>query len=340
MRKIALLAIALIAGLALFMAFTMFGSKSQAHLSEEKKAQVLQRLKTLEMPFIENRGQTDERVAYYTKTFGGTLFITKEGELVYSFPKVEKAEKGKTPKVEGVAVIVERLSNAKVKELKALEKSPTNVSYFVGNDPKKWQTNIPTYRKVSLGEVYEGIKVELKAYGNNVEKLFYVSPGADPSKIRLELDGVKSAQVKESGELLLKTELGEIVFTKPVAYQEIGGKRVEVPVSYKVAKVDNKVVYGFEVKDYDKSKELVIDPLVQSTYLGGSGSDVALAIAIDSAGNVYVAGGTGSTNFPGTYGGAQPTYGGNSDAFVAKFDSLSATPTDKRPQNRQIRRKQ
>lgn len=137
MRKIALLAIALIAGLALFMAFTMFGSKPQAHLSEEKKAQVLQRLKTLEMPFIENRGQTDERVAYYTKTFGGTLFITKEGELVYSFPKVEKAEKGKTPKVEGVAVIVERLSNAKVKELKALEKSPTNVSYFVGNDPKK-----------------------------------------------------------------------------------------------------------------------------------------------------------------------------------------------------------
>lgn len=56
MRKIALLAIALIAGLALFMAFTMFGSKPQAHLSEEKKAQVLQRLKTLEMPFIENRG--------------------------------------------------------------------------------------------------------------------------------------------------------------------------------------------------------------------------------------------------------------------------------------------
>ncbi|MCY0867316.1 MAG: SBBP repeat-containing protein [Aquificaceae bacterium] len=292
MRKIALLAIALIAGLAIFMAFTMFGSKPQAHLSEEKKAQVLQRLKTLEMPFIENRGQTDERVAYYTKTFGGTLFITKEGELVYSFPKVEKAEKGKTPKVEGVAVIVERLSNAKVKELKALEKSPTNVSYFVGNDPKKWQTNIPTYRKVSLGEVYEGIKVELKSYGNNVEKLFYVSPGADPSKIRLELDGVKSAQVKESGELLLKTELGEIVFTKPVAYQEIGGKRVEVPVSYKVAKVDNKVVYGFEVKDYDKSKELVIDPLVQATYLGGSGNDAARAIVFDSSGNVYIAGAT------------------------------------------------
>ncbi|MEW6655393.1 MAG: SBBP repeat-containing protein [Aquificota bacterium] len=191
-----------------------------------------------------------------------------------------------------MAVIVERLSNAKVKELKALEKSPTNVSYFVGNDPKKWQTNIPTYRKVSLGEVYEGIKVELKAYGNNVEKLFYVSPGADPSKIRLELDGVKSAQVKESGELLLKTELGEIVFTKPVAYQEIGGKRVEVPVSYKVAKVDNKVVYGFEVKDYDKSKELVIDPLVQATYLGGSGNDAARAIVFDSSGNVYIAGAT------------------------------------------------
>ncbi len=221
MRKITLLAITLAGIIALVIASTYnSGSKpnKKADLLDKQKAELLRKFKALEMPFIENRGQTDERVAYYAKTLGGTLFITKEGELVYSFPKVKKAEKGKTPKIEGTAVIVEKLSNGKTKEVKALEKSPTNVSYFVGNDPKKWQTNVPTYRKVSLGEVYEGIRVELKAYGSNVEKLFYVSPGSDPSKVRLELDGVKHAQVKESGELHLKTELGEIVFTKPVAY--------------------------------------------------------------------------------------------------------------------------
>ncbi|MDM7266268.1 MAG: choice-of-anchor U domain-containing protein, partial [Aquificaceae bacterium] len=123
-----------------------------------------------------------------------------------------------------------------------------------------------------------------------------------------------------------KTELGEIVFTKPVAYQEIGGKRVEVPVSYKVAKVDNKVVYGFEVGNYDKSKELVIDPLVQSTYLGGSGYDRAFDMDLDSSGNVYVAGYTISNDFPTTTGAYDTTYnGGSYDAFIAKFDSLSAT---------------
>jgi hypothetical protein len=60
--------------------------------------------------------------------------------------------------------------------------------------------------------------------------------------------------------------------------------------------------------------------LVYSTYLGGSSEDIALGIAIDSAGNAYIAGRTQSTDFPTTAGAFQTTFpGGSVDGFVAKF---------------------
>lgn len=64
------------------------------------------------------------------------------------------------------------------------------------------------------------------------------------------------------------------------------------------------------------------------TYLGGTDSDVAAAIAVDSAGNAYVAGGTMSTDFPVTAGAYQTHFGGgdgnlsaDGDAFLAKFNA-------------------
>src|SRR4029077_16765400 len=62
--------------------------------------------------------------------------------------------------------------------------------------------------------------------------------------------------------------------------------------------------------------------LGQSTFLGGSGLDEVRALAIHPAtGEVYVAGFTDSTTFPGTAGGAQTSDGGGTDAFVARLNS-------------------
>jgi hypothetical protein len=60
--------------------------------------------------------------------------------------------------------------------------------------------------------------------------------------------------------------------------------------------------------------------LVYATYLGGSGDDRGLGIAVDGSGNASVTGGTTSTNFP-TLNAYQPVYGGNGDAFVTKFNA-------------------
>ncbi|MCF6150461.1 MAG: hypothetical protein E3K37_17645 [Candidatus Kuenenia sp.] len=115
--------------------------------------------------------------------------------------------------------------------------------------------------------------------------------------------------VNENGELVAETELGPVTFTKPVAYQEIDGKRVNVDVEYiientkdrnqntnyltknsKLPTLSSKLIYGFTVASYDKTKELVIDPLLASTYLSGSYDNLGDAIALDSSGNVYVDG--------------------------------------------------
>jgi len=280
------------------------------------KSEILSKVSKLHIPFIPNHGQMDKRVKFYAQTFGETVFVTEAGEILYSLPKRE--EEGKT--LSGW-VLKEELLGGKIKEVKAEDEAITRVSYFIGNDTSRWRSDLSTYGCVSFGEVYEGIKVKLRAYGRSVEKLFYVRAGVEPGVIRLRLSGAESLGVNQEGELEVRTGLGEVKFSRPVAYQEVEGEKRYVEISYQVDGRD----YGFKLGDYERGRELVIDPLLQSTYLGGSGSDLAYSIAMDTGGNVYVAGETSSTNFPGTTGGAQPSNSGNGDAFVAKLNPTLTT---------------
>jgi hypothetical protein len=220
-------------------------------------------------------------------------------------------------------VISERWVGGKVQTITPEEELQTKVSYFIGNDPSKHKSGLSTYRYVSLGEVWSGIEVKLKATQKTVEKLFYVQPGADPSKIQVQVDGAEGLRLSKDGEIIIKTGLGELKLSKPVAWQEKDGKKLPVEVSYKLI---GKNCYSFVVAKADPSLPIVIDPILQSTYLGGSDWDGTYALAISSAGDVYVAGWTNSTNFPKTTGGAQASRGGREDAFVARLTAnLAAT---------------
>ncbi len=270
------------------------------------------KLKKISVPFIKNEGQTDKKVSFYAKTFGGTLFVTKEGKLIYSFPKYEEKDKVKLLALEEV------LLDAKVKEVKGTKKSITKVNYFIGNDPKKWKRNVSTYEGVTLGEVYEGITLKLRAYGNNVEKIFRVKAGADPDKIKLSIKGAKELKIdKETGELVVITELGEVRFTKPVAYQVINGKRKDIEVGYKLLGKDS---YAFAVGKYDRSRELVIDPLLASTYIGtGADGERGRAVAVNrNTGDIYIAGDATANGLPAP-GGAYTSKTGSTDWYIARL---------------------
>ena len=218
-----------------------------------------------------------------------------------------------------------------------LDELPGKSNYFIGNDPAKWRTNVPTYAKVKYQNVYRGI--DLVYYGNpqQLEYDFVVAPGADPKAISLDVAAIRSSadggrrapgvdqkrRIDANGDLVIRAGEDEVRLHKPVVYQAAVNQGAEGSARHFVdghylLKGDNRV--SFEVASYDPGKTLVIDPvLVYSTYLGGSSYDDGQGIAVDSSGNAYVTGYTDSTNFP-TANPLQAVSGGSADAFVAKLN--------------------
>jgi hypothetical protein len=201
-----------------------------------------------------------------------------------------------------------------------LDELPGKTNYFIGRDPHKWHTNVATYAKVKCQDIYHG--VDLVYYGNQrqVEHDFIVAPGADPNVITLAFEGAGGIEINAQGDLVLHTRSGDVKWRKPSVYQ-LGKSGKQAVAGGYVLRGPGRV--GFELAEYDPFKTLIIDPTVTyASYLGGSGTDVANTIAVDSAGNVYLAGHTDSSPFPTTMGAAQNTLGGPpSDAFVTKIDA-------------------
>jgi hypothetical protein len=279
-------------------------------------ARVEQRLSSLTMPFEANVGQQDERVAFTAHTFAGALFVTRDGELVHGLAgRILAGSGGNTALKRGRGwVLSENLVGAHP-VLRADAPSATLVSRFIGNDPAKWQPSVPTYERVSLGEAWPGIGVQLAAHGGGVEKIFTIAAGADARRIAIRLAGTKRLALARNGALVVRTGNGPVTFSPPRAWQDIAGQRRSVRVAYTLS--GN--TYGFRLRDYARDRPVVIDPIMQSTYLGGSHVDFISAMALDAAGNVIVGGHTDSNPFPGTSGGAQGIAGGGSDGFVARL---------------------
>ncbi|HLD35806.1 MAG TPA: SBBP repeat-containing protein [Planctomycetota bacterium] len=295
---------------------------------------------SLQIPFIKNEGQiTSDDVRFYTKLFNGTVFITAKGELVYSIlypkdyigaddPAGDILPPNNMPAQYTSETIRETLivnQDESAINVRGINRAQTYVNYIISDAPKNSRDNISTYNLISLGEAWPGITLNLKANSRNIEKLFIVSPEGNPESIKISLDGIEQISLNKSGrpagaaygELEVTTAKGGMNFTRPVAYQNIEGERNQVEVAYKLI---NENTYGFTVGDYDKTRPLIIDPLLASTYIGGATADVSNGIARDSSGNIFIAGYT-SGIYPTTAGVFQPSYSFTVDVVVSKFNS-------------------
>jgi len=291
----------------------------------------------LPLHFEANQGQTDSGVKFLSRGRGYTLFLTGRGEAVMLLGKpapmydrlesaalLRAAAKPPPKPATPAAVVRMNLIGASTSpRVEGVEESPGKANYFIGNDPKMWRTNVPMYAKVKVHGLYPG--VDLVYYGNQrkLEYDFIVAPGADPGSITMAVEGAERPSLDGQGDLVLAIEDREVRFQKPVVYQEVDGVRQEISGSYKLKSAHQ---VGFQVGAYDGSRPLIIDPtLSYSTYLGGSGVDQSLGIAVDSSGHAYVTGFTTSTNFPTTPGAFQTTApGGVVDAFVAKLNAAGS----------------
>ena len=287
-------------------------------------------LLNLPIQFEANQGQVDEQVKFLARGKGYNLFLTPtESVMVLSRQEatVPASESSVTDPLLNMepapikqSVVRMKLEGANPSPaIDGMEQLPGIVNYFIGNDPAKWRTKIPTYAKVHYKDAYPGI--DLAYYGNRgkLEYDFIVAPGADPSQIKLAFEGASDITVADSGDLLVTTALGEVRVQKPIVYQlEENGHKTLVAGNY-VASPKNLSHVQIHLAAYDREKPLVIDPvLLYSTYLGGNNEDVAQGIAVDGSGQAYVTGHTYSPNFP-VLNANQPIFGGGQDAFVTKL---------------------
>jgi hypothetical protein len=301
--------------------------------SKAEQARAVQAYGKLPLSFEANQGQTDHRVRFLSHGSGYSLFLTPE-EAVLTLQTGWTQKPG--PKAEGLqpfvggkklappAILRMQLAGNNAKAgMVGLDELPGKSNYLIGNNPAKWRTGVPNYRKVAEDGVYTGINLVYYGTQRQLEYDFVVEPGADPRAIRLAFQGADHLRTDSQGNLIVSVKGGEVLFLRPIAYQTaLDGAKQPVAAQYSIKGRRN---VEFKVGKHDPSRSLIIDPtLAYSTYLGGSSIDGANAIAVAPDGTAFIAGGTFSGDFPTSHP-LQPNAGGPADfpqdAFVAKISA-------------------
>jgi Beta-propeller repeat len=273
----------------------------------------------LPLVFEANQGQSDPQVKFLSRGAGYRLFLTADAAVLSLQPSVPSARRDETGRPQSARAILRmKLVNTNPKiEVSGQDELPGKSNYFIGNDPKKWQTNVQQFSKVRYEDIYPGVDLVYYGHQRELEYDFVLQPGASPEAIGLGVEGAKRLRL-EHGDLVLTTPAGDVRLRSPHIYQEANGVRHQVCGRYVIK---SKSEVGFEVAAYDRRRALVIDPvLAYATYLGGSSTDHFHSIAVNSVGNAYVTGDTDSIDFP-TTNAIQTMPAGRLDAFVTKFNA-------------------
>jgi hypothetical protein len=230
----------------------------------------------------------DSQVDYLARGAGYAVYLTNQQAVL----RLEQSAAGATG-----ATLCMRLENGNpLARASGLDELAGKTNYFIGNYPAQWHMQVANYDKVKYADVYPGI--DLIYYGNQqqLEFDFVVAAGADPSRIRLDFQGADKLEVDGQGNLVVHTAGGNVVDHAPTVYQTTSQGRASISGSWVVVGAHQA---AFRLGAYDVGRELVIDPVLSySTYVGGSNGDISHAIAVDNAGNAYLAGQTLSTDFP------------------------------------------
>ncbi|HEY3333058.1 MAG TPA: IPT/TIG domain-containing protein [Capsulimonadaceae bacterium] len=268
----------------------------------------------LPLQFERNDGQTDRSVKFLARLGGTALYLT-DSEAVLALQR-----KNSPP----VALRMRPCGKTTRPVATPLELLPGKVNYSIGRDPGKWRHDIPTYRQVAYRDLYKGIDLIYYGAQGRLEYDFVVKPGGDPTQIGMRFEGARSMLVASNGDLVMDVGGNTIAWRKPTVFQQIAGRRVNVPAAFTIA---NAKTVRFAVAHYDASLPLVIDPvLAYGTYVDGTIGEWASGIAVDPTGAAYITGDTYSLDFPTTDGSFQRIYHNSidsfkrGDAFVTKLD--------------------
>ncbi|HNQ68434.1 MAG TPA: gliding motility-associated C-terminal domain-containing protein [Bacteroidales bacterium] len=273
--------------------------------------------------YIENKGQWLNNIKYRLNVNDGAIFF-ENNCLTFNFVDPDgmnysTAHHGS----EGSGRELVKAAHAYRVNFKGANKNPIiyadyatsdYLNYFIGNDQSKWASNVKKYRQVTYAELYPAVDLIYRSDANGIKYDFVVHPGADYRNIDLEYVGTDGLFL-ENGNLLIKTSVIDLVEKKPYAYQIFNSDTVEIECSYVLKK--NRLSFEIPV-NYDKTKDLIIDPsLIFSTYTGSTGDNWGFTATWDYDDNVYSGGIVFAVGYPtnvGAYqinfaGGTAPIYG-------------------------------
>lgn len=213
-----------------------------------------------------------------------------------------------------------KLVDARPALLEGVGQLPGRSQAYLGNKPSKWRKDIPQFERVRARQIYPGIDVEYYSTGRFLEYDFIVSPGADPNKIAIRLEGAAGQVVTDNGDLRLVANGIEVLQHRPVAYQLNNGRRMLVDARYRM---DDSGEVRFELGGFDRSRELVIDPVFSfSGYFGGTTTETIHATAAAPDGSFWIAGLAASAlSYSQDFEPYQTERKGNADAFIAQIVS-------------------
>ena len=295
--------------------------------------------------FSKNKGQWPSNVLYHTKLLQGGMFFEKNKitfDLINSnqinelYNIKHNSPLSETNTAENPVINPRGVTNNKdlLKRnaysmnfrganesplIKAAGQLDKHINYAIGDDQSKWTSNVPVFRQIEYQEIYDGINMQFYSTVKNLKYDFIVSPGANPSDIIIDYDGVKNISLDNEGSLLIKLEDDEVREYRPLSYQTINGKQVIVPCKFVI---ENKSVRFIFPDGYDSSQELIIDPVILfSTVVGSTADNWGFTATYDLSGNLYAAGIAFGSGYPTTLGSFA---GGSFDISVTKWNSAGS----------------
>jgi hypothetical protein len=250
----------------------------------------------LPLRFEANQGQLSPEVRYTAHAGAYNLQLTNAGpSLTLGSHRVD----------------ISLLDSNRAPQIDALDPQATRTDYYVGKRDG-WRANVASFGRVRYQSVYPGIDIVYYGNRSQLEYDFVIAPGADPRAIRMCFRGAKQVRIGEAGDLMVD----DMIQKRPVIYQD--NPRREVTGRYVLL---GRNTVGVRVGGYDRSRALVIDPvLTYLTYMGGTGADRINAAKL-FGNKLYIAGQTATGDLGATDGAYASVNNGGVDIFVAIVDT-------------------